>query len=101
MSKRYALSAEAAHDRVEIFEYLVEAADLDTALRVDQKIEQVFDLLVSRPSIGHTRDDLFLPESVRVWSVYSWMIIYRPDISPLRILRIWHGAQEKPEIPDF
>lgn len=100
MSQRYVLSPDAASDRDEIFAYLADQKDLDAALHIDQEFERAFDLLVGNPYAGHTRTDLYLPETVRVWPVYSWLVIYRPDESPLRILRIWHGAQEKPDISD-
>lgn len=45
------------------------------------------------PHIGHTREDVTL-QSLRFWSVYSYLIVYRPDRRPVEILRVLHGAQD-------
>ncbi len=53
--------------------------------------------LSARPLIGHVRRDL-APPRYRFWPIYSYLIIYRPDTSPLEIVRVWHGAQDKPRL---
>lgn len=101
MSPRYVLSAHAQDDRDGIFEYTERrSGDVAVALHVDQKIEEALDAIAADPAIGHTRTDLDIPESLLVRTVYSYLVIYNPKTRPVRILRIWHGAQEKPEIPE-
>jgi plasmid stabilization system protein ParE len=67
---------------------------------VDQKIEETLDDIAANPTIGHTRVDLGIPEHLLVRGVYSYLVIYTPKTRPVKILRIWHSAQEKPEIPE-
>jgi antitoxin ParD1/3/4/toxin ParE1/3/4 len=43
--------------------------------------------------MGHRRDDI-ADESLRVWSVYSFLIVYRRQSKPLEIVRILHGARD-------
>lgn len=45
------------------------------------------------PGKGHLRPDL-ADESLRLWSVFSYLIVYRPTTRPVQILRVVHGAQE-------
>jgi len=33
---------------------------------------------------------------VRFWSVYKYLIVYRPERKPLEILRIIHGMRDLP-----
>jgi hypothetical protein len=46
---------------------------------------------------GHRRDDL-ADQSLRVWSVYSCLIGYRPEQSPIQIVRIVGGYQDIPHL---
>jgi len=94
----FELSPRARIDLLEIWERIARD-DIDTADRVVAKIEDTIRLIASRPRMGHPRREL-LPDRFLFHSVYSWQIIYAPDSLPLRVYRIWHGAQEKPEIPD-
>ena len=34
------------------------------------------------------------PEPVRFWSVYSYLIVYKPDSKPLKVIRVLHGARD-------
>jgi plasmid stabilization system protein ParE len=101
MSRRYVLSAHAQDDRDGIFEYTAKrSGDVEVAVRVDKKIETTLDDIAANPKIGHSRADLGIPERLLVRGVYSYLVIYNPKTRPVQILRIWHGAQEKPEIPE-
>ncbi len=44
------------------------------------------------PGAGHTRTDLSRA-AVRFWPVWSFMVIYDPETSPVEILRVLHGAR--------
>jgi plasmid stabilization system protein ParE len=97
---RYVLSPYAQDDRDGIFDYTaIRSGDVEVAIRVDQKIEDTLDEIAANPKIGHTRVDLGVPRNLLVCSVYSYLVIYNPKTRPVKILRIWHGAQEKPDIP--
>jgi plasmid stabilization system protein ParE len=55
--------------------------------------------LAAMPGIGHLREDL-ADETVRVWSVRSYVIVYRTDTEPLQALRVLHGARDVRAILD-
>lgn len=63
--------------------------------KVLRKIREAVRRLAEHPGIGHRRED-FGNEAPRVWTVYSYLIVYRPDTNPLQVVRIVHGAQEMP-----
>ena len=44
------------------------------------------------PGVGHVRDDLG-DESLRVWPVFSYLIMYLPDTNPVQVIRVIHGAR--------
>jgi plasmid stabilization system protein ParE len=97
MSKTYRLAPLAQADVEDIFRYVADD-DLEAALRVDQEIDEACLMLASRPLMGHTREDLKLGPEYRVWPIYSYLIIYRPDSDPLEVVRVWHGAQKFPSL---
>ena len=97
MSGTYRLAPQAQQD-VEDLVDLIAADDFEVALRVEQELYDAFDFLASKPFIGHTRTDLTLPVNLRVWPFYSYLIVYRPDASPLEVVRVWHGARDKPRL---
>lgn len=43
--------------------------------------------------MGHRRAEI-RDERYRVWSVHSYLIIYRPDTSPLNVVRIVSGYRD-------
>ena len=45
--------------------------------------------------LRHARHDLG-DETLRVWVVFSYLIIYRPNTKPLQIVRVVHGARDMP-----
>lgn len=49
--------------------------------------------LVDHPGLGHVRDDL-ADETLRVWPVHSYLVIYRPETTPLQIVRVLSGYRD-------
>jgi len=49
--------------------------------------------LASFPAAGHWRRDL-TSDGVRVFSVYSYLIVYRPETKPLQVVTILHGSRD-------
>ena len=49
--------------------------------------------LAFMPGLGHERADL-PNRRYRVWSVYSYLVIYRFGPKTLTVLRIVHGARD-------
>lgn len=47
----------------------------------------------SLPGIGHLRLDL-ADEALRFFRVYKYLIIYRPETTPVQVVRVLHGARD-------
>lgn len=86
------LSPQAFRDMDEIWEFIAQDS-LDVADRVRDEIFAACERLAQMPRMGHLREDL-ADEPLRLWSVYSYLIIYRPDARPLEIVRVLHGARD-------
>lgn len=90
--KPYRLTPAARADLIEIFEYI--RRDSPKAARgVLARIRGAMTRLAENPWIGHMREDL-ADTSLRFWSVYSYLIVYRPQSQPLQIIRVLHGARD-------
>lgn len=87
------VSPRAKQDLVDILTFIT-----DVALRVVDQIEALFAAIAQHPLAGHTRTDLGLDTRYRVWPIYSYLVIDLPDSDPLRIVRVWHSAQQSPDV---
>ncbi len=88
---RYLVTPAARDDLAEIKAFL--AARSSTAPeRVLRELAAAMERLAEMPGIGHLRADV-ADESLRFWSVYSYLIVYRPETSPVQVLRVLHGAR--------
>lgn len=75
----------------------IAADNPDAARRMMGRFVQAFRLLARRPELGHGREDL-LDSAVRFWPVGTYLILYIPAASPIKILAVVHGARDIPEI---
>jgi antitoxin ParD1/3/4/toxin ParE1/3/4 len=90
--KRFKLSRAAQTDLESIGEYLAETAGAEQAVEVVSRIRLEFQKLAEMPGIGHYREDL-LDQRYRFWRVYSYLIVYRWETDPIRIIAVVHGAR--------
>jgi toxin ParE1/3/4 len=97
MSVRYVLAPQAALDLVEIWRYIKEQTGLTMADRVESGILEKIAFLAGTPGAGHSRKDL-TEEDVKFFSVYSYLIVYRPTTKPLQIFSILHGRRDLEQI---
>jgi antitoxin ParD1/3/4 len=97
MKRRYLLAPQAARDLVDIWHYLKTQGSQQTADRVEAVIRSKFAYLADFPNGGHLRRDLTSAE-VRFLSVYSYLIVYRPETKPLQIVAILHASRDLPTI---
>jgi antitoxin ParD1/3/4 len=97
MKRRYILAPQAARDLVDIWRYIQQESSRETADRVESVIRSKFVYLAEFPNGGHWRRDLTLA-AVRFFSVYSYLIVYRPDTKPLQIVAILHGRRDVEKI---
>lgn len=91
--KRYDLSEEAKQDLEDIRAYLTEEAGARIARQVLQQIKNALDFLSRNPGAGHLREEI-TSAPLKFWSVYSYVIIYRPSSQPIGIVRIVHGSRD-------
>jgi antitoxin ParD1/3/4/toxin ParE1/3/4 len=90
--KRFQLSRAAQIDLESIGQYLAETAGAEQAVEVLDRIRVEFLKLAEMPGIGHYREDL-LDQRYRFWRVYSYLIVYRWETDPIRIIAVVHGAR--------
>ena len=93
MKRRFVLAPQAARDLVDIWRYIRKESSEETADRVESVIREKFVYLADFPGGGHSRGDL-TDAAVRFFSVYSYLIVYRPDTRPLQIVTILHGSRD-------
>jgi len=89
---RYILSDTAASELREIISY-IRARSPRAAKRVNSEFRTAMRKLADFPLMGHTRDDVS-DDSLRVWSLYSYLIVYRPATKPVEIVHVVHGARD-------
>ncbi len=95
MTRSFVLTPSASRDIDGILEYIIEQSGANRALGVYRKLCEGFSRIAEQPRVGHVRDDL-ADESLRVFKVFSYLIIYRPDTKPIQIIRVIHGARDLP-----
>jgi len=89
---RYELTRSALADIDELWTYIAED-NVEAADRVSSAILDACELLAEQPLIGHTREDL-TPRPVLFWISGRYLIVYRPETEPLRIVAIFHDARD-------
>ena|SRR6266568_1342812 len=93
MTSRYVLAPEAARDLAGIWRYIKKQSSLERAERVENVIRDRIVFLAGNPNAGHWRKDLTNHE-VRFFSAYSYLIVYRPETSPLQVIAVLHGRRD-------
>jgi antitoxin ParD1/3/4/toxin ParE1/3/4 len=89
---QYVLTHEAERDLCAIEAYVSQQSP-DATGRVLTELREAMLRLANMPGIGHLRQDL-ADEPLRFWTVYSYLIVYRPETEPLQIIRVLHGARD-------
>jgi toxin ParE1/3/4 len=97
MKERYVLAPEAALDLVQIWRYIREQSSVEIADHVESVILDKIAFLVESPGVGHPRTNL-TDEAVKFFPVYSYLIVYPPDMRPLQVVSILHGRREVEQI---
>ncbi|MFZ0584598.1 MAG: type II toxin-antitoxin system RelE/ParE family toxin [Candidatus Acidiferrales bacterium] len=96
MSARFVVAPQAALDLFEIWLYVKEHTSSAAADHVESAIRERIAFLAGVPGGGHWRKDL-TDENVKFFPVYSYLIVYRPDTTPLQIAAILHGRRNLEE----
>jgi antitoxin ParD1/3/4/toxin ParE1/3/4 len=61
--------------------------------RVEAVIRDRIGFLAKNPHAGHWRRYL-TSEAVRFFPVYSYLVVYRPAITPLQVVAVLHGRRD-------
>ena len=93
MNSRYILSPRAARALVDIWRYIKKQSSEVVADRVESVIRDRITFLAGNPNAGHKRMDL-TAENVKFFTVYSYLIVYRPETRPLQVVSILHGRRD-------
>ena len=86
------LVREAELDLDSILEHIA-LNSLDSALKVHERFLEVFQLLAENPDAGHCRKDL-TARPIRFFPVYSYLVVYLSDTSPIEVVRIFGSSQD-------
>jgi len=89
---RYHLTPRAKEDLREIASF-IRKDSRQGARKVIHRLRLAMRRLTEFPLLGQLRNDL-ADEPLRVWPVYSYLVIYRPETKPLQIVRVVHGARD-------
>ncbi len=92
MNTSYVLSPEAEQDLHEILHYIAQD-NVVSARKVICELQIKMEELAESPGVGHLSGDL-ADESLRVWPIYSYLIVYRFEVKPIQIVRVLHGARD-------
>lgn len=93
MTARYLVTPSALRDIDAILEFVLENSGPSRALHVHRRLYESFKKIGAHPGLGHIRDDL-ADESLRVHSVFSYIIVYCSETKPVQIIRVIHGARD-------
>jgi antitoxin ParD1/3/4/toxin ParE1/3/4 len=90
---RYHITRRADRDLDAIWRRIAHDNGVKVADRIEQELHDAMTMLAAHPHAGHVRPDVPNPR-YRFWSVYSFVIAYRPDVSPVTISRVVHGGRD-------
>ena len=97
MRPRFVLAPDAALDLVRIWRYIKNNISLEVADRVETAIREKISYLAANPGAGHWRKDL-TDEPVKFFSIYAYLIVYRPEKIPVQVVAILHGRRDVEQI---
>jgi len=81
--------------RADIRDILADIADDSpkAATRIRSEILAGFQQLGRSPGIGHYQEEL-MDRRHRFWVFYSYVVVYRWEVTPVQILAVVHGRRE-------
>jgi plasmid stabilization system protein ParE len=89
----YQLTPQAQLDLDEIADYIANEASVDRARTVIRDLRDSFRKLADMPGMGHFREDL-LDNRYKFWSLYSYVIAYRWEATPIQVIAVVHGSRD-------
>jgi plasmid stabilization system protein ParE len=95
----FRLSARASRDVRSIVGRIAREHGSARAERYRSEIVRSIANLAEYPQLGHFRPDV-TDRAVRFWVVYSHLVVYWPESTPLLVVRILHGALDPADLRD-
>lgn len=93
IEKDYLISPAARQDLFDIHEYISQESP-QNAMKIIDKVKNVFEMIACHPEIGHKRADL-TSYPVLFWTVYSYLIVYRHiHGNSVEFVRILNGYRD-------
>lgn len=89
----YLVTPAADADLSEIWRYVAAESGVFRADKLEDKLHAAMHRIGNMPGIGHLRLDL-ADEALRFFRVHSYLIIYRPETTPVQVVRVLHGARD-------
>ncbi len=65
---------------------------LELANRIEGEFYSLFASLSRMPGQGHTRKE-FTARPVLFFPLYSFLVVYQPDVNPIRIMAVLRGKR--------
>lgn len=93
MSHGYILSIQAKAALARISHYYLEQRDAELAEYIVGEFTRSFITIGEMPGIGHSRADL-TDRPFRFYRVFSYLVIFEANTSPVFIARIFHSARD-------
>ncbi len=87
----YQISSGAQDDLSEIWQQIARDS-VDLANRIEGQFYSPFESLAHMPGQGHMRRDL-TKRSVLFFPLYSFLVVYQPEMKPLRIMAVLRGKR--------
>ena len=81
----------ARRDLNEIWEYIAQE-NLDAAERLVERIEELCELLATRPQLGRRREEL--APGLRSFPAGSYVIFYQPLADGIEVVRVLHASRD-------
>lgn len=91
--KSFILAPEAEDDIWNVWQHLALEAGLSVANRLEEAIFEEIAFIARMPGVGHWRRDL-TDEPVKFYSIYAYLIVYRPETKPVHVVAILHGRRD-------
>src|SRR4051794_24715442 len=89
---RFIVTRPAREDLLGIRAYVHDQSPQGAAM-LGARFKQTFVKLANAPGIGRVHEE-WAPPPYRFWPLYSYLIMYRADVKPLRIIRVFHAARD-------
>ena len=81
----------ARRDLNEIWEYIAQE-NLDAAERLVERIEELCELIATRPQLGRRREEL--APGLRSFPAGSYFIFYQPIADGIEVVRVLHASRD-------